>query len=83
MTWEEIMTVEQMLRDLLTQAIKDRLARPPRKDEWGMSGPDPQCRSSGELVGTANLLAAFLRGETTEQWEAKMDAIRKLGSRSL
>lgn len=75
------MTVEQMLRDLLTEAIREELVRLPKPGTWG-DDPDPQCRSPGELVGTANLLAAFLRGETTEEWEAKMDSIRQIGEES-
>jgi len=49
------MSVEQMCRDLLTQAISDGLVSP--STEYS---EDPQCRSSGELVGMANMLASYL-----------------------
>lgn len=52
------MSVEQMVREILEKAIEDGLVAP-AADEW--DDPDPQCRSSGELVGVANLLNQFLR----------------------
>jgi hypothetical protein len=50
------MTIEQMVRDLLAKAIQDELVAPNKI--W--KNPDPQARSSGELVGVANLLRRFL-----------------------
>lgn len=52
------MTIEQMVRDLLTQAIKDGLVA---RADW--TDPDPQYRSSGELVGVANMLTAYLANQ--------------------
>ncbi len=51
-----MISTEQMCRDLLTQAIKDEIVAP--SEMWANS--DPQCRSSGELCGMANLLSGFL-----------------------
>lgn len=47
------LTVEQMCRDLLAQAIADRLF------DFDYI-PDPQSLTAGELCGMANLLAKFL-----------------------
>lgn len=52
------MTIEQLARDILEVAIRDGLVSPAVK-EW--DDPDPQCRSSGELVAVANLISKFLR----------------------
>lgn len=49
---------EQKLRDLLTNAIAEGIVG----ETSDYRNPDPQSRSSGELTGTANLLAAMLRG---------------------
>lgn len=53
------LSVEQMCRNLLEQAILDGLvSRPPR---LGLQyDPHPQARTSGELAGVANLLAKYL-----------------------
>jgi hypothetical protein len=57
-------SVEQMCRDLLTAAahIDRSVRRPARRpaDETPPFDPDPQARSSGELVAMANLLAKLL-----------------------
>lgn len=60
MTGEKGMSVEQMVRDILEQAIRDGLVAKAYK-RW--ADPSPQARSAGELAGTANLLAKFLRAE--------------------
>jgi glutaredoxin-related protein len=54
------MTVEQMVRDILEQAVRDGLVAKAYR-RW--DDPSPQARTSGELVGTANLLLEFLRRE--------------------
>jgi hypothetical protein len=62
-------SVEQMVRDLLTQALRDRLVAP----DAGWADPDPQARSSGDLTGVANLLAAFLKANQDardDRWQA-------------
>ena len=46
------MSIEQIVRDLLDKAIEDGLV----KITSGWDDPDPQSRSSGELVGVANQL---------------------------
>ena len=48
-------SVEQMCRDLLTQAIKDRLVN--HVGMWQIN--DPQNRSSSDLAGMSNLLNEF------------------------
>ncbi len=53
-------TIEQMVRDLLEKAIQERLVAPEKKN-W--ADPDPQIRTSGELVGAANLLQKLMRDE--------------------
>jgi hypothetical protein len=53
----EPMTLEQAVRDLLTQAVKDGLVAPACH---GWDDPDPQRRGSGELTGVANLLGDVL-----------------------
>ncbi len=61
-------SVEQMCRDLLTQALKDSLVSKSRY--W--SDGDPQARSAGEIVGMANMLADCLRQEhkaVNDRWE--------------
>lgn len=50
-------SIEQMVRDILEQAIKDGLVSL-SKIRW--VNPDPQCRSAGELVGPANILTKHL-----------------------
>ncbi len=60
-------SAEQMVRDLLSRAIRERVVRPAGRD---YDDPDPQCRSSGELVGTANLLFLFLREAVSREREA-------------
>lgn len=66
---QPVITIEQMVRDLLTQSIKEGLVAP-AKDEW--DDPDPQCRSAGELVGVANMLNEFLgRRKSAPKPEAK------------
>lgn len=57
------MSIEQMVRDLLEQALRDGLVR----DTVLYADPDPQCRSSGELCGAANLLAKFLRNSAKKR----------------
>lgn len=52
-------SVEQMCRDLLEVAIKDGLVGLTNNSNY--KNPDPQTRSSGELVGMANLLSRFLK----------------------
>ena len=50
------MSIEQMCRDLLTQAVADGLVGdPPDYDD-----PRPCVRTGGELVGMANLLQRML-----------------------
>ncbi len=53
------MSAEQMCRDLLTIAIRDGLVSYPTTtvDKY------PQCLTSGELVGMANLLCQFIDQE--------------------
>ena len=58
-------SVEQMVRDLLELAIKEHLVDPSYR-EW--DDPDPQCRSSGELVGVANLLHKYL-ADQNDRWQ--------------
>lgn len=66
------MSVEQMVRDLLEKAIEDGLvAKSWRK--W--TDPDPQCRTSGELTGTANLLAQFLQVEAAAAEQRRQRSI--------
>jgi hypothetical protein len=50
-------TIEQMARDLLTRAVKDRLLTLDYR-QW--SDPNPEKRSGPELQGVKNLLAKFL-----------------------
>jgi hypothetical protein len=50
-------TIEQMARDLLSQAVKDRLLALDYR-QW--SDPNPQKRKGEEIVGVANMLAKFL-----------------------
>ena len=52
-------SIEQHCRDLLEMAIEELLVAP--NDEW--KDPHPQARSSGELIGVANLLRKILLGE--------------------
>lgn len=62
-------SVEQMARDLLEQAIKDGLVAE-SQGKW--DDADPQCRSSGELAGVANMLNGFLVqavGECDGRWQ--------------
>ena len=66
-------SIEQMVRDLLEQAIKDRLVAPNYR-AW--HDPDPQCRSSGELIGTANLLRDFLKGSRKPKFVTQPKARR-------
>lgn len=55
------LTVEQMCRDLLTQAIRGGLVEMAyHSDDAHL---DPQARPSGEMCGMANLLAKFLASE--------------------
>jgi hypothetical protein len=68
------MTVEQMCRDLLAQAIADRLVAPEREN-W--SDADPQIRSAGELTGVANLLSDYLRRQCLERDERWQLAVGK------
>ena len=56
------MTIEQMCRDLLSQAINDDLVGGHRVPNWA----DPQRRSSGELVGMANLLRDLIASTARE-----------------
>lgn len=51
-------TIEQAVRDILEQAVKDGLVALAPLD-W--ADPDPQCRSSGELAGCSEILAEFIR----------------------
>jgi hypothetical protein len=50
------LSVEQMVRDLLSQAIRDGIVAPAHS--W--TDADPQCRTAGELIGVANLLTSML-----------------------
>jgi hypothetical protein len=53
------MTAEQMCRDLLEQALADRLVSKPRDGgSWGKY--DPQAFTSGDLCGMANLMQMIL-----------------------
>lgn len=47
---------EQMCRELLEVAMKDGLVA----ESVEFDDPDPQCRSSGEMVGMANLLRDYM-----------------------
>ena len=53
---EPAKTVEQMCRDLLTQAVKDGLVKDAYPDI-----EDVQSLTSGDLVGMANMLDGFLK----------------------
>jgi len=58
-------SVEQVIRDILTAALKDGIVSL-RVFVW--TDPDPQARSSGELVGPANVLQAWLtRAQQTQE----------------
>lgn len=48
-------TVEQMVREILSQAVEDELVRVRRGD------PHPQDRTAGDLTRVANTLAGYLR----------------------
>lgn len=50
-------SIEQLVRDVLTQAIADGLVDEPR-EKW--PDPDPQSRSAFDLLGCANLVAKWL-----------------------
>lgn len=54
------MSIEQMCRDLLTQAIADGLVRPPKRESFTSGNPDPQARNAGDLAGMANKMTAIL-----------------------
>ena len=51
------LSAEQAVRDLLELAIKEGLVAPTTE----YRDPDPQCRSSGELVALANYLHQWVR----------------------
>lgn len=50
-------TVEQVCRNILSQAIKDGLVVP-AVDNW--DSPDPQSRSSGEMSGVSGIVSSFV-----------------------
>jgi hypothetical protein len=53
------LSVEQMVRNLLTQAISDGVVR---KADWRrFAQNDPQAMTAGDLCGVSNLLATYLR----------------------
>lgn len=55
------LTIEQMCRDLLTQACEDGLVISSGRQVDGRPGDrDPQHRSAGDLAGVANLLADMI-----------------------
>jgi len=56
----EDMTVEDMVRALLMQAIVEGLVRRPAKGSYGSAGISPSDRTAGDMTGTANLLASYL-----------------------
>lgn len=61
MTDTKPLSIEQMCRDLLTQAIRDGLVELAyHSDDAHL---DPQARTAGELCGMANLLQKFLASE--------------------
>lgn len=51
------MSIEQMVRDLLEQAIKDGLVNRARDKHIN---PDPQSFSSGQLTGCANVVCEWI-----------------------
>jgi hypothetical protein len=51
------MTIEQMCRDLLQQAIKDGVAG----SSFLRIDPDPQMLTTQELIGMADMLEAYFR----------------------
>ena len=53
-------SVEQMCRNLLSQAIADGLARDATQEDF--DDVNPQARTASDLAGMANLLAEYLRG---------------------
>ena len=57
-------SIEQICRDVLTEAINEGLVFPTTVVLF--DDPDPQARSSGELVGVANVLHEALL-ENSEQ----------------
>lgn len=54
----EKLSVEQMVRNLLTQAIKDGIVR--KADPRRFSQNDPQEMTAGDLCGVGNLLLKYL-----------------------
>ncbi len=60
------MSIEQMVRDLLEQAIKDGLVYAPRRSSFGSGDPNPQARTAGDLCGVANMLNEFIHDAVME-----------------
>ncbi len=69
MTDKEIaeLSVEEMLRLLLTKAISEGLVYAPRKSAYGNGDPSPMARTAGDMTGTANLLSDFL-SVNAQEW---------------
>ena len=57
----KVMSIEQMVRDLLTLAVTEGLVALPSPSNYERGSP--QNRNAGELVAVSNLLSSFLRGE--------------------
>ena len=53
-------SIEQVIRDILEKAINDGLVSSTQQ----FDDPSPQSRTSGDLVGCANILAEFLRSKS-------------------